>query len=847
MNTISIFKKNKSSILLLSCLALTVMKIHAQPIVPHNNLDDDWNNVSKNNSPPVIPESKINFSAFFYPGQQYDKTPDTNSSRKEKPHSDTQFKKTRDIIAQRLSGNSNSKPEEESSAGASYADSEKPSPEANYGSRGEKPHSNTQFKKAVRSTLEHRRSRHCYSESEEESSPEASSGSRGEKTHSDTQFKNTRDIIAQRLNGNYNSELEEESSAGASYADSEKPSPEASSGSRGEKPHSDTQFKNTRDIIAQRLNGNYNSEPEEESSAGASYADSEKPSPEANSGSRGENPHSDNAYGSHILNYSPLSVLEMEDINIDIQNTTIENNPDDGITIIKNLSGTDEFFSPDAAIDKSHIIVGDNYGITNHYSYNDCSLDKNSSWDMTSSYDINNLYNAGNIILSKGDDVGMGLLVRNDYIGKNGTITFNPTIVGNNILSDKLIIKGNSSGLTNVSINSIGGISSASLNDLEFIHIDGLSDGIFKQSGRIVAGAYDYSLVRGHGNNSGNWYLTNQQAPRTTADNRIERPEAASYIANLSAANTLFTTTLSDRSGETQFTDAQTGEKKVTSLWLRQIGNHNNWRDSNDQLKTQSNSYITQLGGDIMQWSTHGHNRGRLGLMAGYGNNRSNSRSSITNYHSKASVKGYSVGAYGNWFANDTDKSGLYVDGWLQYNWFNNHVQGQKLSGENYTSKGLNAAVETGYTIKIGEFIKSQGIVDQWFIQPQAQVTRMGVKAKNHREANGTRVTSGGEGNIQTRLGIRTSLKGQNVMDKDKNREFEPFIEANWLHNTRSFSATMDGDRVTQAGARNIGEAKIGVAGKINSKVNLWGNIGVQVADKGYNNTSAMVGVKYHF
>ncbi|MCS3434089.1 autotransporter outer membrane beta-barrel domain-containing protein [Klebsiella sp. BIGb0407] len=437
--------------------------------------------------------------------------------------------------------------------------------------------------------------------------------------------------------------------------------------------------------------------------------------------------------------------------------------------------------------------------------------------------------------------------VTENHIGNNGIINFSPTVVNHNITLNKLIINGNSYGSTNVSVNNIGGRNNAYLNGLELIRVDGLSEGVFNQSGRIVAGAYDYSLVRGHGNNRGSWYLTNQQRPIINSNSRIERPEAASYIANLSASNTLFNTTLSDRSGETQFTDIRTGENKITSLWLRQVGNHNNWLDSNNQLKTQSKSYVTQLGGDVMKWSGNGHRRGRLGLMAGYGINSSNSISSITNYHSKGSVKGYSVGSYATWFTNNTDKSGLYVDSWIQYNWLNNYVQGQGLPKENYKSKGITAAIEAGYTIKVGEFTKNQGMVEKWFIQPQAQITKMGVKAKKHKEANGTHVITGGEGNIQTRLGIRTYLKGQHAMDKGKNREFEPFIEANWLHNTRNFNTTLDGDRISQAGARNIGEVKIGVAGKINSKVNIWGNIGTQVADKGYSNTSVTVGVRYNF
>ncbi|MNN50638.1 Outer membrane protein IcsA autotransporter precursor [compost metagenome] len=57
----------------------------------------------------------------------------------------------------------------------------------------------------------------------------------------------------------------------------------------------------------------------------------------------------------------------------------------------------------------------------------------------------------------------------------------------------------------------------------------------------------------------------------------------------------------------------------------------------------------------------------------------------------------------------------------------------------------------------------------------------------------------------------------------------------------------MDGVSVYQSGARNIGEIKTGVEGQLNKRLNLWGNVGVQIGDKGYSDTSAMVGVKYSF
>ncbi|MDQ9210999.1 autotransporter outer membrane beta-barrel domain-containing protein, partial [Escherichia marmotae] len=126
---------------------------------------------------------------------------------------------------------------------------------------------------------------------------------------------------------------------------------------------------------------------------------------------------------------------------------------------------------------------------------------------------------------------------------------------------------------------------------------------------------------------------------------------------NIQAANTLFNTRLHDRLGETQYTDLLTGEQKVTSLWMRNIGGHNRFKDRSDELSTQSNRYVLQLGGDLAQWSSNDLDRWHLGLMAGYANSKSHTHSNLTGYSSRGQIDGYSVGVYGTWYANEADKT----------------------------------------------------------------------------------------------------------------------------------------------------------------------------------------------
>lgn len=483
----------------------------------------------------------------------------------------------------------------------------------------------------------------------------------------------------------------------------------------------------------------------------------------------------------------------------------------------------------------------------------------NSRWNMTGDSTVTslNLSDGATVNYLNNGAMFKNLTVTGDYHGDSGYLSLNTVLGDDSSATDKLIVEGNTSGNTLVKINNAGGNGAQTLNGIELITVAGLSGGEFTQDGRIVAGAYDYYLNRGEGSQSGNWYLNSWYLPLSASPDlpdtatsapmpgiMVERPEASGYSANLAAANNMFVTRLHDRLGETQYIDALTGEQKVTSLWLRNEGGHNRSRDTQDQLSTQSNRYVVQLGGDIAQWSNNGLDRFHLGVMAGYGNSKSRTESQLSGYSARASVDGYSTGIYGTWYANDADKTGLYVDSWAQYSWFNNTVNGQGLVTEEYKSKGVTASVESGYTFKVGENAAKNAT---YFIQPKAQVTWMGVKADQHTEANGTKVSGDGDGNIQTRLGVKAFMNGYADQDKDKDRMFQPFVETNWIHNTKDFGTTMNGISVKQDGAANIAELKLGVEGQLSKKVNVWGNVGQQVGNKGYSDTAVMFGVKYNF
>lgn len=446
-----------------------------------------------------------------------------------------------------------------------------------------------------------------------------------------------------------------------------------------------------------------------------------------------------------------------------------------------------------------------------------------------------------------------------DYAGNWGTIELDTVLGDDRSLTDKVIINGSTSGQSYVTVNNLGGAGAQTRDGIKVIDVNGTSSGTFSQKGRIVAGAYEYYLHKNSVSNSdGDWYLRSELPDDNPTPSHLKptpspipapivRPEPGSYMFNHMAANTLFLTRLHDRLGETQYTDALTGEHNVTSLWLRQVGGHNRAHDSSGQLNNQANRYVTQIGGDIAQWSTDNTDRWHLGVMAGYAKQNSNTESRYSHYKSRGSVEGYSAGLYGTWYANDVDKTGYYVDSWALYNWFNNEVKGDQLSAETYKSRGVTASVEAGYTFMLGSE-HTDGT--RYYLQPKAQLIWMGVKSDDHTEhasAGRSHISFEGDGNILSRLGIRAYMNGHSRIDNGKNRHFQPFIEANWIHNTQDFGASINGERNFIEGTKNIAEVKIGVEGQLSQRLDLWGNVTQQVGGSGYSDTQAMLGIKYRF
>ncbi|EDJ8987449.1 hypothetical protein GFI10_25545 [Salmonella enterica subsp. diarizonae] len=440
------------------------------------------------------------------------------------------------------------------------------------------------------------------------------------------------------------------------------------------------------------------------------------------------------------------------------------------------------------------------------------------------------------------------LVIDGDYIGgENARLETSARLGGDDTVVPTLTITGTASGkTTKVKVNNLGGEGGTTVEGITVVAAKSTTGEGFTKDGRIVAGTYDYDLVRYETPEMTEWRLISTAVPGPTPGPTPEpvhkyRPEAAAYGENMRQANTLFLTGSDQRQAVGEYTDPMTGRTETSSLWLSQTGGHSTRHDASGQLKSDYNRYVVQLGGTVLSLSAGKDGHLDAGFQAGYGHASGDNRSGMTGYRARGTVSGYSTGIYGTWRQHREGQPGAYVSTTLQYSWLKNQVKGDDLAAEKYDARGTTLSLEGGYDLAVWQGGEQNS--DSLFIRPRAQVTRMGVKADEHREANGTRVSQQGDGNMFSRTGVRVWL------DKavTKTQRVQPFVEANWLHNTRDFCSSMDGVRDCQAGNRDQAEVLAGVTGDVSRNVAVTAQAGGQFGSQASRDLAGTLNVSVKF
>lgn len=483
----------------------------------------------------------------------------------------------------------------------------------------------------------------------------------------------------------------------------------------------------------------------------------------------------------------------------------------------------------------------------------------NVSWNLTGDSELSGLNIGGGTISfptpASGESfTGTTLTVNGDYTANNATLNMTASLSGANSASDLLAVTGAATGATTINVTPVMSTGEPKADGVELVSVAGdSSNATFTMPGTLKSGAYIYSLRKA----GSGWYLMNTvETPETVSGTVIPgtsdlsahviRPEIASYANNLYATNTMFAMKLSDRLGETAYSDAiKAAGKKAGSFWVRTAGGHTRNVMADGENTTRGNWGLVQLGGDLISWPTSGTHRMHVGLMTGFAHQSSKTTSSTVNYWTKGKVSGFSGGVYATWLADGPAATGPYADTWLLYQRFKTSVSSGDYTGEDsYHAKGFTGSLEAGYTFGLKDWVSASGVQNAARLQLQGQVIRMGVRADSFVDNQGTLVEGLGYGNVRTRLGATL----YHLFTNDRTgTAVKPYLTVNWLHDTKAFGTAFDTTENHIQGSRNVGEVKLGVEGRITKNLNLWAYTGYQGGDHGYRNVEALVGVKALF
>ena len=464
-----------------------------------------------------------------------------------------------------------------------------------------------------------------------------------------------------------------------------------------------------------------------------------------------------------------------------------------------------------------------------------------------------NVFNSGNLAMSKSGEVGNNLTINGDYTGNNGNLFFNTRLGGDNSLTDKLTISGDSNGNSTVYITNVDGKGELTNKGIELIDISGNSNGVFTQGNQVQIGLYEYRLYK----DTGDWYLRSQSnAPvdpkpddgnngnvdpvkpdegnhgdTTPSGSHQYRADIGAYLGNQWMVRNLQMQTLYDRVGS-QLRTAN------GNMWMRFKAGRADSQAVSGNVDINNNYSQIQIGGDILAWD-NGEQSLVTGIMGSYINadtdstgNRGMDGSQLS---ASGNVSGYNVGIYSTWFADSQTHRGLYIDSWYQYGMYSNTVKNGDISSTDYDSHTHTASLEAGYRYDVP---LKEG--HQISLTPQAQIIWQNYSADTVIDKGRTRI-DGQSSSWASRLGLRVDGK----LYKNRTSVIQPFAEVNWLHTNDDISVAFNHADVQMDLPANRAELKAGIQVNLNNQWSVTGMVTGQKGSNHYDDLNGSLNVLY--
>ncbi|PEH18959.1 AIDA autotransporter [Salmonella enterica] len=468
------------------------------------------------------------------------------------------------------------------------------------------------------------------------------------------------------------------------------------------------------------------------------------------------------------------------------------------------------------------------------------------------------LVNMGTIASgSSSSTPGNELYVDGDYTGNGGSLYLNTVLGDDDSATDKLVITGDASGTTDLYINGIGD-GAQTTNGIEVVDVGGVSTSdAFELKNEVNAGLYTYRLYQNESDSD--WYLASKaQSDDDDSDDDggdvtppddggdvtppddggdvtpQYRADIGAYLGNQWMARNLQMQTLYDREGS-QYRNAD------GSVWARFKAGKAESEAVSGNIDMDSNYSQFQLGGDILAGG-NGQQSFPVGVMASYINadtdSTGNRGADGSQFTSSGNVDGYNLGVYATWFADAQTHSGVYVDSWYQYGFYNNSVESGDTGSESYDSTANAVSLETGYRYDIA--ISNGNTVS---LTPQAQVVWQNYSADSVKDNYGTRIDDQDGDSWTTRLGLRVDGK----LYKGSRTVIQPFAEANWLHTSDDVSVSFDDATVKQDLPANRAELKVGLQADIDKQWSVRAQVAGQTGSNDFGDLNGSLNLRYNW
>ena len=383
------------------------------------------------------------------------------------------------------------------------------------------------------------------------------------------------------------------------------------------------------------------------------------------------------------------------------------------------------------------------------------------------------------------------LTVHENYQGDGSRffIKFNPKEATQPVLTFDKDVTGTSNIVFEKPIDDL-----KSLDGHQIIKVNGTADKhAFRLSGKHQKGIYALSL---------------QQRPEGFFTKVQERDDIAIYAQQAQAANTLFALRLNDKNSD--IFDRTLPRK---GLWLRLISGHLNQDVQGKTAPVEGNRKGIQLGGDVFSLQNQDYQLS-VGLMGGQAEQRSTFRNPDTDNLTTGNMKGFGAGIYATWHQLQDKQTGAYIDSWVQYQRFRHRINTED-GTESFTSKGITASIEAGYNALLAEHLTGKGTQIRFYLQPQAQLTYLGVNG-GLTDSGNSKVNLLGSRQLQSRVGVQA--KAQFTFTNGV--IFQPFVAVNSIYQQKPFGVEIDNERRVINNKTAI-ESQLGVALKIKSHLTL--------------------------